>query len=226
MSKLFLRALFLLLVVPANLYSNHQPIRVQLLEVGEFHGDEVTAKTSNGWLGLFVTKKHSSLAPISIQISRVFDPIIDDESTKKTGKKVSIQKVSTPVLLIKNAPYLKAGQVITALEKIIRMTAPNPILLNLGNQQYQVIAQPFILGKGKVELSQGKIKQTIFSELHNDAGGFSILWAGDLDGDGKLDLYINAASHDNLESKRLLLSSQANKGQLVREIARFETTGC
>jgi len=51
-------------------------------------------------------------------------------------------------------------------------------------------------------------------------------WAGDLDGDGKLDLILAADHHYNLSTTRLFLSSRAKKGELVQEVAKFSTSGC
>lgn len=226
MSKVFFLSLLLFLALPATLFSKSVSPCAQLLEVGEFHGADVRAQTSGDWLGLFVTKDHSTLTSLNIKVSRVFDPIVDDESKKKTGKKISIQNPTAPIFLIKNVPQLKAGKVTTVLTDFISITNETPRTINLGTQQYQLIAQPFLLGKTKVTLVQGKKKQPLFVNLHKEEGGFSIEWAGDLDGDGKLDLYVNAAAHDNQSSKRLFLSSRASKGQLVREVARFETVGC
>lgn len=54
-----------------------------------------------------------------------------------------------------------------------------------------------------------------------------ILWAGDLDGDGKLDLLIDGADHYNVGARmRLYLSSYAPGGRLVGLAAVFESVGC
>ena len=51
-------------------------------------------------------------------------------------------------------------------------------------------------------------------------------FAGDLDGDGKLDLLIDTTHHYNLSEPTLFLSSQAKDGELVHNVASFRTTGC
>lgn len=230
MRKLFL-CFCLLLIVTAN-NAQSQKLQVQLLEVGEFHGDEVNTTTSSGWLGLFVSKKESALRPTSIRVSRVFDPIVDDGTKKITGKRVRVPQSIEPVFLVKNAPKLQPGIIKTILAEQTNLSVGESINLTLENQHYQIRFLPTFndttpaFGNVKVQLVMEGITQSLSSNLNKDEGGFSILWAGDLDGDGKLDLYVNAAPHDNVESKRLLLSSPAGKGQLVREVARFETTGC
>lgn len=59
-----------------------------------------------------------------------------------------------------------------------------------------------------------------------DDCGWGIYWAGDLDGDGKLDLYLDLANHYNVGQYRLFLSSPAEKGKLVKEVANFRFVGC
>lgn len=233
MRKLFLCFVVLWLIVASNeAQSGKAPSRIQLLEVGEFHGDEVNARTSSGWLGLFISKKESSLRPTSIRVSRVFDPIVDDGTKKITGKRVRIPQSIAPIFLVKNASALELGEVKTILAESISFTVGESITLTLEKQHYQIKFvstsndQKPALGNAKVLLVMGGMTQTLFPEMSKDEGGLTVIWAGDLDRDGKLDLYVDAAPHDNLVSRRLLLSSQAEKGQLIREVARFETTGC
>jgi hypothetical protein len=75
-------------------------------------------------------------------------------------------------------------------------------------------------------LHGGGISQTLFSLTEHDAASWQLLWAGDLDGDGKLDLLLNLSAHYNVSARRLFLSSAARQGEAVREVAVFETTGC
>jgi hypothetical protein len=52
---------------------------------------------------------------------------------------------------------------------------------------------------------------------------YYIEWAGDLDRDGRLDLAVNLSRKYSLHPHRLLLSSAAAPGQLVGDVALFET---
>ena len=54
----------------------------------------------------------------------------------------------------------------------------------------------------------------------------SVFWAGDLDRDGKLDLLIESASHANVSSLTLFLSSPAKENKLLEPVAQFVTQGC
>lgn len=95
-------------------------------------------------------------------------------------------------------------------------------------------AQPLVMarvvlaegGRHRYILSDGKSRQVL---LHRDGEGKyggattpSIIWAGDLDRDGKIDLLLNL-SGDNCEREvRLYLSSKALKGGFVGLAAKLE----
>ena len=53
-----------------------------------------------------------------------------------------------------------------------------------------------------------------------------LIWAGDLDQDGKLDLYIDRSLGEEKAGTGLFLSSHTKKGQLVKLAALFGHTGC
>ena len=76
-------------------------------------------------------------------------------------------------------------------------------------------------------LTSGNSTQVLYTlEGCGNDPGWSLIWAGDLDKDGKLDLYVTVNQHYNIVERRLFMSSQADEGQLVAEVAEFVTSGC
>ncbi len=62
------------------------------------------------------------------------------------------------------------------------------------------------------------------NRLHDSGAG--LLWAGDLDRDGRLDLLLDLSEHYNMSQPTLFLSSAATVGELVASVVRLVMTGC
>ena len=78
-----------------------------------------------------------------------------------------------------------------------------------------------------LELSKGQVSQELLAYSSTNDAIPTLLWAGDLDGDNRLDLVINATPHYAVSSApTLFLSSMAKDGNLVQKVAIFIATGC
>ncbi|MDQ6652952.1 MAG: hypothetical protein M3Y84_09420 [Acidobacteriota bacterium] len=214
---------------------------IQLLETGDFHGEEVTARSGEKWLGLYKTEPDAVLLPYRLKIDTIYDDLTDYEKGQLTGKRVDVDSPLKPLFLLKEATVLKEGPVITLysapqdFDKSLEKSRPINFKLN-GTSYVLNVAAPEGAGKcretafppeARLVLERGDSQQTLYSleGCGNDPVWY-LLWAGDLDHDGKLDLYVNVTQHYNVSEKRLFLSSQASQGELVKEVAEFITSGC
>src|SRR5262245_51067302 len=74
---------------------------LQLLMVDEFHGDEVSARSGEEWLGLFPKGTGFTLRPTTISVSTVLDPILDEDTGPKTKKAVTTPGGVAPMFLVR-----------------------------------------------------------------------------------------------------------------------------
>ena len=96
--------------------------------------------------------------------------------------------------------------------------------LGIENTSWPFVARVRISPTRQVVLSHGRGTQVLYStDGFVDEPHFDVPWAGDLDGDRKLDLVVNLSRKYSLHPYRLLLSSVAAAGELVGEAAAFET---
>lgn len=219
--------------------------KVKLLETGEgFHGDEINAKSGETWLGLYNQGGKFFLKNSKLEITRVYDEIVDYKKRQKTGKNVSVINENQSVFLLKNADYLKEKEIKTLFggnpnwteveENIdyLSLTIGFSREFNINNERYILQVKKGINKRGEkissLILENEKVKQTLHSinSFGDDDNLGTLYWAGDLDSDGKPDFYFSLYFHDNVEYKNLFLSSKADKNKLVKKVAIFTITGC
>ena len=215
------------------------PHIARLLEVGDYHGNEVNARTGEHWLGLYVTSKGSILKDYILKVTTVRDEIVDNSDPHaKTGKRVSVNRQPDPLLLVKGALPLRPGAVNSVFVGRLSLGSTTNIDLTLGGTSYGLFVKTTDTSSlssinrddAKLILSKGEESEQVIYDLGGNGGEteayWELLWAGDMDGDNKLDLYVQVGYHYNGTQRKLFLSSQAKKGKLVREVAELETWGC
>lgn len=206
---------------------------MRLLETGQFHGDEVQARTGERWLGLYVWGERSALVSSVVTVGPVHDPVIDATPNERTGKEVSVRRSGKPVFLLKGARGLRPGPVRTSFAGAKSLGNAETVPLSLGDKKYRLRVvsddpEPasHLAQNSRLILASGGRTQVLFHVAEHGDASWSLLWAGDLDGDGELDLYLDLNTHYNTSQRRLFLSTRAARRSLVKEVAVFTVVGC
>lgn len=215
------------------------PLIIQPLQ---YHSDEIQADYADRlWMGLFKSGKQVYLKETEIKLSRVHDVILDPEG-EKTGWDVKAKQKDTALFLFSGIPALTPTADVpfrVISHQLIQYETENDnerYFDFLGSQYvYKVEANAqegqgyglkdfkFILGR-----NEGKVwnEQLLYQlDFSHDAGGV-ILFSGDLDGDGFLDLILNTSDHYNVYQPTLYLSSYANEDRLLKRIVHHRSVGC
>lgn len=207
----------------------------QLITTFTFHGDEVTAKAGDYWIAITPTQKKK----VPLKIAIVNDPVID-EGNKKTGKAVSATGVK-PIFLVKDTQNVGPGTCVTVLNTETELWKKPAVKLKLGAKSYEVELKLKVGKKQSPEDTYTPAHCTVFVKTGNSSDAIldrdciadlqgleapRILWAGDIDMDGQLDLLIDGTLESNVSKLMLFTSSTATKGKLLKKVAEFTTTGC
>lgn len=206
--------------------------RQRLLETRVFHGDEVRERSGHTWLALFVSRRRSELRSERVSIRRAHDDVVDLSPGERTGKRVSVPGKTKPVFLVHGIGRLRPGAVRSIFHGKRSLASEPHATLRLGRRIYHLrTITPFgeSMRGARLEISSGPASQVLYrlsSRGTPSEPDWELLWAGDLDGDGKLDLYVQVGDHYNLADRRLFLSSHARRGRLLGEAARLVTVGC
>lgn len=204
-----------------------------------FHGDEVRAKSGEPFLALVCDDKDRCvLQPVKIDVTTEFDPVVDAEG-ERTGKRVSAHGIDVAYLL--RSSRLTPGPVTNARPSyadLLPISKPQPITLGTTKHvlQYRCGSAPDPEGfvDCALVLESGGVTQVLASfPAFDDGGGINtldaeqyVVFAGDLDHDGKLDLLANISGHFNEWHAALYLSSAAKDSELVALVAEMVATGC
>lgn len=186
--------------------------RTYVLETGSY--DQITIGNGEIWLGLYTAGEHAELRQCKLRVARVANPVEGSYPARVT--RVDCPG-STPLFLLKASPKIKAGNVISAYTK--GDDYPTNISLTLGGKAYvletadaqNIERLTLKLGAQQMELGECGSRDSIYP-----------VWAGDLDGDGRLDVYVRIEHHNFGIEEILFLSSADTTGKaLTARAAKF-----
>lgn len=221
-----MRALFItaFLIAGGTASAEVEQAPLSLLIPGDYHDDEAPFGLGDGWLALVPSKGSWQLVPALARVERIYDAVLDAEG-QTTGVRITVQNAA--IALLRTAE-LHPGKVRTPnmrFEDVYRplSSTSSPISINFNGSVYEV----------GVKDSQAYLRNGTRTTLLSDivVGGpesddsASLLWAGDLDGDGRLDLLVSYSGY-NRWGVCLFMSSKARNAALVRRLACHGGVGC
>jgi hypothetical protein len=178
---------------------------------------EAGAWGGDGWLGW--TYDEDALIPVRLTVRELPKERGDDESevTVESSADVTfaMRCINVPTLHIQSASVVNHS-----------LRYREPLHIALGERRYQLTLRGSRedLTDAQVILSDSDRAQVLYStDGFVDEPAFEVNWAGDLDGDGLLDLVVLLTRKYSVHPYRLLLSSLAAPEELVGEAASFET---
>jgi hypothetical protein len=207
---------------------------LSLLRTGSFHGGEVRARSGERWIGLFPSGDGFAWRSATLITRRVED-LCEAADGEKTGIEVAI-KEGEPIFLLKGLSRLPTKNVQPAHYTPFGLELPPSEALKLdlpgtGKYKLRVIdrrqddaAPP---SPSSLLLESTGQKQILHEWPHGLRDEHcELIWAGDLDGDGKLDLFMALSDHYAVIDYTLFLSLKRSKGNLVQRVAAFTINGC
>jgi hypothetical protein len=187
---------------------------IKVLTVGTFHGDEVWENADQEkWFGLFHGKTGFYLAETQLKTKRVNDQIVDENENENTGWEIQTINQDTSIILIEASKFLTSHTIQQAILSKEQIFPGDTLQINYLGIDYKIYAT------GGKKQSQNNpdwfdvwnyklyVTATIKGQQHTsllvaqpnfDDQMITLIFAGDIDGDGILDLIIDTLSRPEI----------------------------
>lgn len=218
---------------------------------GEFHGDEPVARHGEHWLALRRNDQEAALVAARLTVTPVFDAVLDAPGDS-SGRAVASDAGDEQVITFLRGPGLRSGPVLAAeVEEMAAVVGDAPAWhLHLGGHAYRIATRCRVAGAGRdadsaapdaiqcevtLHHADGRQQTLVRMGGYRDTASIlrpgddatpALLFAGDLDRDGRLDLVFDTTDHYNVSRPTLFLSSAARDGELVGAAAQYQSVGC
>ena len=198
------------------------------------------------WWGIFPEGEGYTLQPVRVRVEAVINPLADGD-TRKTATLITVPGDIQDIPLLRGLMSAAAGPLKSLKPaKNWRYVAPGDSIMLPWNGKPKEILSISAEGREerqdhprfgsidgvdyKLRLNRRTGEQTTTQVIASlpilrDLSGPELLWAGDLDRDGKLDLLYDLRSFYTRHELTLFLSSAAKEGELVGVVARWNARG-
>ena len=191
-----------------------------IFEPGEGLFRETAPRQTEGWLGLYCGEI-CELRPARLEYRLIAnDKDRLDAETRPRGA----------FFVFRDVPGMKTGPVPEAPfeeHSALAHDAVVPLVLKGEKYELSVRAADRMFHKAVITLRHGSVSQVIYRMPEFvDEGHLQLAFAGDLDGDGKLDLIMSNSPKYSYYPLTLYLSTAAKPGELVGEAAQADRYSC
>jgi hypothetical protein len=211
------------------------PLRI--LPTFKMHNDEINESDKElEWVGLFENSGRYYTEKVNVNFINVNDPIVDSESEKTGWKAEILENKDSCLYLISNLKNnkrsfvnhfdIKSKMILPGDTIDIDFMSHNYTLFATGLSQTQT-GDWFGVKDYKLYIKQkNSIPQLIISEKGFDDDMIDVLWMGDIDNDGLLDMIIDTSTHYNVMEISLFLSSYSTGQNIIKQVASHRMVGC
>lgn len=180
--------------------------RTYVLETGVY--EKIVLDNGEVWLGVYPAGDHAEVRACRLRVRRVPSP--DDDGSR--AMKVEATPDREPLFLVKGARGVKAGNVRSLYTHREGDELPGRIALTLQGKKYVLDS------RGSRVTLKADGKEMLLGECGPRDVVYPV-WAGDLDGDGRLDVYVRTEHHQEWVGETLYLSSADATGKALTACA-------
>lgn len=202
----------------------------ELARTGKFYADSVSVKSGEVWLGLYQVGDEYELRNSTLVVNGGVTVM------GLAGKEVKTDQPTEPLFLVRGLEALQPGKVDAVIHdwKFLYPGQMDSFVFgdSSKDEAYNMLAATgevlypnteTSIRKYKLFLSNQRRRQILLDfEVGLDNARPGVIWAGDLDRDGKADFYMGTSRHyDGYIDFALFLSSAAKDEEIVGQVATW-----
>ncbi|HAW20544.1 MAG TPA: hypothetical protein DCX14_10205 [Flavobacteriales bacterium] len=208
-----------------------------ILSPGTYHNEEVNPNWANSsWVGLFKN------GDVFVRKTRViiepgYDALMDKDGEKSGWNVVAADSADTCYFLLSGFKPARLALLDPIIHRRTKMLPNDSLRMEFKRHNYLLHASGNVynhqtsdewpeISSYRLTLEKDGIEQIIFATYSFNDRLPHIYFIGDLDGDKKLDIILDASRHYNTFEPVLYLSTLANDGELVGCAAYHVSMGC
>jgi hypothetical protein len=218
----------------------------QLLVPGDHYAGSVRTVTGETWLGLFPSDSGWALRATDVTVVAIRNACADT-GAQKTGRRVGVDQPGTPLFLVRYAPSLQPGAAQAVLAERVRLYPGERREFDLGSPavRWAIAAYGSVPPPASGPARDDAIREyslvvsrTPWTTSHavftfrapaSGAGLRSppaVIWAGDVSGDGHLDVFVDLTAGDLPGPLALYVSNPGAGSELLRKVADYQPGRC
>jgi hypothetical protein len=216
-------------------------LQLRVFKTGSYPFEEVPSEINQSWMGLFKGPAGYYTALTGLYASQTISQDTNSNSGEPSVFNIYTEISDSSLLLWEPQHYMKA-QAVHAIRLGKSQIYPGDTLkFVFENLQYQLFATGMRQGSSdgsnttqvvhyklylKAVLNGRSCISLLVAHTDFDDCMTEILFAGDIDGDRRLDIILNSSRHYNMERPTLYLSKPAANDQVLKPMGCFTSLGC
>jgi len=184
-------------------------IPIYVLESGVY--EKIVIDNGEVWLGVYPARDHAEVRECKLRVRQAKNP----DEYEGDATKVTVTPNDEPLFMLKGAHSVKLGNVKSLYTKSDELPRKVPVTLQGKKYLIETVEEKESDGRRvwrlKLRLDG---REMVLGECPRRDSIYPV-WAGDLDGDGRLDVYVRIEHHNYAMEQLLYLSSTDTTGKAL-----------